>query len=240
MRFVTGLALAAAILPLGPITFAAEVPESVKALLTPLEQAGFGEQAASLSQAIDGAPALAGQLSSLAAAGKLKTIQVRPAGTGPFGGFLENGGMVFTVPFLQGQVKKRLFDVVREDDILPDNLVFCLGHLAYHLGAKPVQVSDAANPFDFANKRIAIEAAAFIQGWNDTLDAEVHANGGKELSPGQAGTLLINLRYRFAFIKAFKQPVKLEMGQTGRIEPTQENINAVAEALKTSTITDLE
>jgi len=240
MKSIIGLVLVAMALAGGSMASAAEVPGSVKALLAPVGQAGMGDQAAQLSQAIEASPALADQLSSLVVSGKLTSIQVRPAGQGLFGGFLENGGMVFTVPFLQAQVKKRLFDVVREGDILPDNLVFCVGHLAYHLAVKPVQVSDAANPIDFANKRVALEAAAFIQGWNDVVDAAVQANGGKELSGGQAGSLLMNLRYRFAFMKAFKQPEKLEMGQTGRIELTQQNINAIAEALKTSAITDVE
>lgn len=239
MRLCAGLVLATLSVAVLPEVGFAEVPPNVKALLVPIEQTGMGDQAAQLSQAIEASPALSARLSGLVAAHKLTSIQVRAAAQGPFGGFLEGGAMVFTVPFLQAQVKKRLFDLVRDGDILPDNLVFCLGHLAYHLEAGAVKASDAANPLDFAMKRIAVEAAAYIQGWDDTVDAATQING-KPLDVGQVGQMLMNLRYRFAFAKAVRQTDKPEIASSGRIELTQANINAITEALKTSPIADLE
>jgi hypothetical protein len=86
------------------------------------------------------------------------------------------------------------------------------------------------------------DAAATIQGWNDTVDAAQHQNGGRPLTARQAASLLMNLQYRGALIKAMQAPAdsKLLMANDGRIEMTPANVAAMSKALSTSSVFDVQ
>jgi len=146
--------------------------------------------------------------------------------------------MIFSAEFLGAQKGNRLFDVVYPDDILPNNTVFALGHLAYHLEAPPI---DPRNPQAYVLRKLVEEAYAFAQGWNDVVDAATRQNGGHQLSKRQVAQLLMNMRYRFAFLTAIQQkPQKLELSDDGRVEVNSANMSAIATALANSKITDIE
>ena len=59
--------------------------------------------------------------------------------------------MVFTQTLLSQLTKNREFDVVDQDDILPNNTTFVLANLAFHLraGEIPAKSYDAAHLDDF-------------------------------------------------------------------------------------------
>ena len=65
--------------------------------------------------------------------------------------------------------------MVYPGDILPNNTVFALGHLAYHLGAAP---TDPRGSQGYVVQKLVEQAAAFIQGWNDVVDAAQRETAG--------------------------------------------------------------
>ena len=54
---------------------------------------------------------------------------------------------------------------------------------------------------DYVAMMLDQEARAYIRAWNDALDTAVKQNKDKPLKPAQIGTLMLNMRYRFAFLK---------------------------------------
>jgi hypothetical protein len=238
---------------------------AIDKVLMRLQAAATPAQYQSIAAAIDASPALAAQLDGLAASGKLADVAVvLPAALRPpnvaFKAYASAPTLVISSALLPELVPKRLFDVVREGDILPNNLVFVLGHLASHL-----QHRDAMLAMDADMKRqiasmpagagthefgpiekhatamhIENEAAAYIQGWNDVVDAARTSNAGKPLSVPQAGALLMNLRYRAVFLKAVQAPDPIHLADSGNIEPDAHNIKALAAVLGTSELPDIE
>lgn len=215
---------------------------SLDAVLQKLSSSAPANDVAQIEQAIHASPALLGQLNALASSGHLKRIttksgEVAASKNGAdFGAAFGEDGMVLSEVFLSQQ-SRMAFDVRTPHEILPNNTVFVLGHLAYHLrDAQYVEKAAhrAANEDAFMTEVMRNEAGAFIQGWNDVVDAATVANGNKPLSGGQAGSLLINLLYRSAFIKAMnvKGNQKLDFLKDGRIEASEQNLNAMAAALK--------
>lgn len=220
--------------------------------------------------AIDASPALASQLNELATSGQLKEFKVGEAATlprarGPFGAYVSGATWAFTPAFVQQQAKTRYYDVVMPDDALGDNMVFALGELAYRTKsasgiaaaeqALHIQVIQeiaaarkASQPFNadnFMRQHLALElgntALGFIQGWNDMLDAAVQENGGKTLTVRQVVSLTMNFRYRAVFLRAMRLPDhKLNYTNDGRIEPTNANRDAIASALATMAVYDLQ
>ncbi len=88
------------------------------------------------AEAISASPELTNQLNDLAARGLLTAFRIDPspsqaASRKPFSARRDGSVWAFTPPFLQQQAKARLYDVVQPDDVLPDNMVFALGHLAF-------------------------------------------------------------------------------------------------------------
>jgi hypothetical protein len=93
----------------------------------------------------------------------------------------------------------------------------------------------------FVEAMLDHEARAYIQAWNDTLDAAVHQNGGQPLRPPQVWSLMLNMRYRFVFTKALAPATnKLEIAPSGVIEESEANAKAIATALETSSIADIQ
>lgn len=229
---------------------AAPTHSPLDGILQKLSSSAPADDVIRVEQAIEASPALRSQLDALASAGKLKSITVEPGDVAvskngaDFGAAFDASGIVLSEVFL-GQQSRMAFDVRTPNEILPNNTVFVLGHLAYHLrDARYVEEAArlAANQDAFTAEVMRNEAGAFIQGWDDVVDAATVANGNKPLSGGQAGELLINLRYRSAFIKAMnaKSGQKLVFLNDGRIDASDQNLNAMAAALTNSPMADVE
>jgi hypothetical protein len=207
------------------------------------------EQCRQLTEAIEASASLAGRLNGLASTGALTAIKVVPVSDIPsakralFRGVIDGTKIIVSTELLADLQKKRLFDVVYDDDILPNNTTFVLSHLAYHIGeaAKTNNPKPPLEMLAYIAMRLHEEAAGFLQAWNDTLDAAVHDNRGQALSSRQVAQLLLNARYRFALL-TFRQPPEksLVYGPTGALELSEHNIAVVLERLKTSSVTDIE
>jgi hypothetical protein len=126
-------------------------------------------------------------------------------------------------------------------DILPNSTTFVLAHLAYHLATPLPNPKQFPIMKSFVAAMLDHEARAYIQAWNDTLDAAVQQNANRPLTPGQVGNLMLNMRYRFVFTKALAQTTdKLEITPSGVIDETEANTKAVETALETSSIADIQ
>jgi hypothetical protein len=124
------------------------------------------------------------------------------------------------------------------DDILPNNLVFALGGLAFHLQQagtplpRPTQASDLGR---LVALKIVEDARSFIQGWNDVVDAAIQENKGQSVTARQQSNLLLNLRYRAVFIRDVS---KLSFSASGEIAPSDQNVSVLASALGTTGLLD--
>ncbi|MFL6575033.1 MAG: hypothetical protein ACJ8MR_00330, partial [Povalibacter sp.] len=148
--------------------------------------------------------------------------------------------IVLTDELLVELKKPRLHDVVTADDIAPNNAVFVLSHLVYHL-KNPVDPRKFSTPAPYRDAAMKIESAAFIDAWNAMLLVAEKSTGNKALSPGQQGQFLMNTRYRFAFLQALEEAdAPLQFSSTGFIEPDEINLQAIINALSHSSIADLE
>lgn len=223
---------------------------SLDAVLQKLSSSAPANDVARIEKAIHASPALLGQLNALASSGKLKSITVKSGEVAAvdhgadFGAAFDANGIVLSEVFL-GKQSQMAYDVRTPNEVLPNNTVFVLGHLAYHLrDAQYVEQAAhrAANEDAFMTEVMRNEAAAFIQGWNDVVDAATVTNGNKPLSGGQAGQLMINLLYRSAFIRAMNAKVgqKLDFSKGGYIEASDRNLDAMAAALRNKPLAGLQ
>jgi hypothetical protein len=199
-----------------------------------------------IADAIASSETLQRELNELVAANRFSGFLVSPRARVTddraeiFGGFTQGSKIVLTTEFLKELRKARLFDVVYPDDILPNNTVFVLAHLLYHI-RNPLDPRKYSSKDAFVEAAIKIEAAAFIQAWNTMLQVAERNNDGKPLSPRQVGQLLMNVRYRFALIGAMTQKSDpLKFLQSGFVELNDINVQAVAATLKNSRHADLE
>jgi hypothetical protein len=157
-------------------------PNPVRSMLDSFAQDADATHGAELAAAVAASPKLADQLGLLAVRGQLRGFALRPAPAQGAGAWSEAGVISFTPLFLdrQSHPTSRLDTV----DYAPDELVFILGVMASRLeteAATAVAASDQA--------RAAYEARAFLQGWNDELDAAIQAKGAL-LTAGEAFDLL--------------------------------------------------
>lgn len=190
------------------------------------------DQFRQLGDALVMSPALTRQLSGAAAAGHLTGMEIaspQRRSKSPFAATIDRGRILFAADFLPLVAKKRLSDVAYRDDILPNNLVFVLGSLAFHLQTRPVSMS--SDTAGFAKASIEKDALSFIQGWNNVIDAALLENGHQPLTPQQQATLLLNLRYRMVFLDQNNQ-AQVAMASSGAIDPTEGNVAAVVGNLR--------
>jgi hypothetical protein len=213
-------------------------PSSVETALKPiidkLARTASSQQFSQIIGAVRASPQLARQLGRLAEQRKLTEIRIVAArGTGkPFSAWVDGTTMAFTADFLKAQADYR-GPSFHAGDILPNNTVYCLGHLAYHLAMGTPDPAKFSRMDEFLRKNLEIEAGAYIQGYNDAMDAALQQNGGKPLSERQVLPFLMNPWYREAL-------GKVRMTATGMIELNAPNIALVIEALRGMRITDLE
>lgn len=186
------------------------------------------DQYVQIADALVASPALMRQLASEAEAGRLTGIEVGPPhrlSGAPFAAMAGRKRLVLGADFLMQVAKRRMFQMAYADDILPNNLVFVLGSLAFYLQSQ----SSASN--------LERDARACIQGWNDVMEVAVRENGDKPLSPQQHAMLLLNLRYRTVFMGSAKGG-KVKWSSSGTLEPTDENVAVIAETLKNAKLLD--
>jgi hypothetical protein len=251
-----------------PMCAAASSGAALQGVMAELRAHSSPEQYEMFQEAIDASPVLARQLNELADDGRLRRFAVGdpsdlPPKTGPFSAWISGTTWAFTPQFVQKQAKTRVYDVVQPGDILPDNMVFALGHLAYKaetmaaveasLQALKAQASAPRQQqsvllsqptnllLQVRDLHMNNEAGAFIKAWNDTVDAAVHENGGKELTVKQAVTVLLNLRYRSVFVKAMESTDhRLTIANNGYVEANQANLAAMVQVLSTSPVYDVQ
>lgn len=173
-------------------------------VLDDLLKSASSQQYSQIKEAIDASPDLAKQLDELSRSGLLSGIKVLPERTTnlPFDGYIEGSTITVTTALLAELRKSRIFDVVTPSDVLPNNTAFVLAHLAQHLRtASEMQraLKTTPNPTLYTEIRLKDEAVAFIEGWNVVVDIATQG-GTKQLSSAQIATLLMNTRYRFAFL----------------------------------------
>jgi len=211
------------------------VPATLQPIFAPLSRTATPEQYQQILGAVNASPMLAKELEILVARRKLAAITVLPghnsAGS-PYNAWADRSAIVLHADFLKAQRANRAVDVTHADDILPNNTVFCLGHLAYHLAIEDPSPQGTSLQV-YLRQRLEREAGAFMQGWNNVVDAAVHANGGKPLGSRQVAQLLLNMRYRFALMKA-------EISPNGYIETNPRNIDAIVGVLRVSPLTDIQ
>ncbi|CAN5751933.1 hypothetical protein BH11PSE3_BH11PSE3_23920 [soil metagenome] len=204
---------------------------------------GFGRHATlaqqrQFAEALAASPALARQLTAAAEAGRLVAIDVVPAQSlpnKPFLATIDRGRILFVPDFLDRVATRRLSGIVQRDDILPNNLVFVLGCLVSQLQGPAVPPTTDMQIFIQAN--IARDARAFIQGWNDVVDAAERENGDRYLSAPQQLSLLENLRYRSVFLDRAGRRI-VPWTSSGAIDPTDQIVATLVEALRHSNLLD--
>ncbi len=224
--------------PASPAVAASASLERLQAIMDAFK--GTPDQRAQLVEALNASTTLTQQLATLANAGQLTAIDVvppqRPAAS-PFASTIDRGRIVLSAALLTQVVKRRLIDVKIPDEILPNNLVFVLGGLAYHLERPPPTPQANMTPAAFAKARVEQDARAFIQGWNDVTEAAVRENGNRPLNVQQQGALLANLRYRAVLLDTTEQN-KVAFAPSGMIGPTDQNVAAVAAIAGRTTVLD--
>ncbi len=222
---------------------------------------------AQLAAAITASSDLTYQINALTSSGKLTYMEVSGGTPGQLGGSIPGNGFAFTSGFLADLRSDHPHaNIVSNDgpNLLADNTVFVLGQMAYHMAndagadtnaqadmqsaidkayadAKPGEAPDMTAILNqFSDSKMRVEAAAFIQGWNDTVDAAARAKG-TPLTPQEAASLLMNLRYRSYFLAAMpKTGETLRFSDDGRIPPDDENLKIMGEALGKSAVADFQ
>lgn len=228
-RHLAGLMLACAAIAVRPVAAEADtaVGARLRAILDGLSRQGQ-EQSRLIDQALNASPQLMGQFNAAANSGRLTALELSSQRPGPFAATTFRGKLLFAPDFVAQQRKQRLHDVVRPDDILPDNLVFALGALIFYVDAPPVAFG--SSPQAFVKAATERDARALINGWNAMVDAALKENRGKTLSPQQIGSLLLNLKYRQVFANQTALG-KYKFSNDGKIQPDQQNVEAVATGL---------
>ncbi len=245
--FVVGVCLAGA----GQASAASITPNrELDTILKKLRSSASSDQYQQIDSAIRSSRPLIDELDRLAASGKLTEIVVLPAAAtsnaptpGRFRAWATDTSIVFTESLLSQLTKNREYDVVSPDDILPNNTTFVLGHLAFHLDAGKIMAKPGDVPHlnDYIAAMLNQEARAYIHAWNDALDAAVQQNNDKPLTPRQIANFMFNLHYRFAFLKAQRQPTdKIHLEQNGVIDDGDANARAIVDALKDAAIADIQ
>ncbi|MGU3775706.1 hypothetical protein [Burkholderia metallica] len=240
------------LVPVAPATHAA-----VERLLADLRTRSTPDQYAAVAGAIHASPALAAQLDELIEGGLLTRIEVD--GDAPESGTKaaarRNASVwILTPAFIANQAPRRLFDVVHEDDILPDNMVFALGYMAWRAkhDADVSRASDVlrrasgggtdAQKRQWVDMNMRLDAGGYIQGWNDTVDAATFQHDGRPISIVQAVQMMMNLRYRGPLIKAIRAtpPAPRLRITAPALEPDAGNLDALVAALQTSPVVDID
>jgi hypothetical protein len=203
-----------------------------------------------ITTAVTASASLTRRINEVAVAGKLTQIRVLPMSgitqrrNNNFSAFTDGTALVFSQELLKELRKERLHDVTYPDDVSPNNTVFVLSHLTYHL-EKPVDPKAFSEPVGHMVAFVEAEARAWIIGWNAVVDAAERHNG-KLLTVRQQSQLLMNFRYRGMLLRAAgiagapTQHLKLDLTRTGTIEASAQNLMAMQNTLMNAKVVDIE
>ena len=221
---------------------AAPLDGPLAALLTRFQAQAGADQAKQVADAVTASPPLQARLEKLASDGALKGLDL----VGPDdevmdankGAEIVGGHILLTAKFLLGQPPHRRVAATSKADLdPPDNLVFVLGHLSYHLEHPLDRKALPADLGDRANTVVGDEARGYLQGWNDLIDAEAKLKG-RPITAAEAASLLPNFKYRFFFIKANGKLA--EVSPDGHLAVTGRNLRAMTSALFESEVPDFD
>lgn len=215
---------------------------SLSVLLADFQAHASVDQAKQVTEAIAASPPLQARLEKLATDGTLMGFDL----VGPEdevmdankGAEILGGHILLTAKFLLSQPPHRRVAAASKANLdPPDNLVFVLGHLSYHL-LHPLDRQSL--PADLAEKAyvfVGNEAQAYLQGWNDLIDAEAKLQG-RPITAAEAASLLPNFKYRSFFIKANGKLA--DISPDGHLVPNGRNLRAMTSALFESEVPDFD
>ncbi len=228
---LAGLALALA---------ASTAPSPLAPIMDDLVMHAAPDEAADIEAAIAASPALRDTLSRLVVAGKFRGFRVASpamvATTGPFSASYAQGYMIFTDDFLRTRKGQMRYDAM---PIYPNELVFDLGHLAYHIEQPDLPPTPTDQMAPYMSRLKTHEAHAFISGWNDMIDAATIKNGGKALSLQDAVGLGLNLRYGFAFKQPSPNGSTMTLLAGGKLADDEKSAASIISNLENSPLADM-
>jgi hypothetical protein len=157
-----------------------------------------------------------------------------------FNGFTESKKIILTTELLEEVRNRNWVDLRIEGDIVPNDTVFIISHLLYHI-KNPFDSKKYKTHDEFIEAISQDEAKAFIVAWNSMLLSAEKTNK-KPLSIKQFSSLLWNARYRFVYSGAMKSKTqnKLQFSPRYMIELTDSNIISIVEKLSASSLADIE
>lgn len=246
---------------------------SLDSVLAPLNADTAGVQ---IRSAIDASPMLRKRLQALAKDERLTAIRIVADDNAPvkrdhsFSAATVGSTLVLTRGLLHALSNNRRSDVMDGSEVLPNNTVFVLSHLAHHLesGAEVAAMearvqSRAKQGLEQAQRDgttfdgtaivaeamqtgLRIEGGAMIQGWNALVDAAAFTAGnGRPMDEGARamllGPLLINFRYSDMISRAMDLPEGQRIQlRADGIPLDDRNIGAFVTVLSTSKMLDIE
>ncbi len=191
--------------------------------------------------AIQTSPQLAAQLKKLTKEGLLKQITIEQSSGPAWGAWRDGARWTFTPEYVATLAPHRIFDVVQEGEIMPSNMAFALGYMAWHTqhreerekleqeahnSASSASTDQTTERNRWIDRRLGMEARAFIQGWNNVMDAATAQNRGAPLSPTQIGALALNLVFR----EPFMQESRAELAERAADAQSASNVPALQQS----------
>lgn len=194
-----------------------------------------------ITQATGCSRSLLNDLSTMVQSGVLKEIQISASPNASFQGYASNQTLSLTEQ-LMSSLPEAKYSVLQSDQRVNVNqTAFVLSYLAYRLKtADSVLISNFSNPMAYSQANMRNIATSFLTGWNAMVECAIANNTDKNLTVGQIGELLYRARYRFALMLPQNHPLANKFfTQAGKIDLSQENIDAVAEVLRNSRVPDI-
>jgi hypothetical protein len=212
--------------------------------------------------ALKTSPQLVDQLNGLAASGLLKGLEIAVGQPGRSLASHQDGVIRLTPQFVDGQMPAGGGDAAHRQDMAQRNIVFILGYMAAKLrSAQDVAADDAKRAADLKaqiaatpkgqpfnadaflkgglQSNIRNEARAYLEGYNDEIDAAMAAKGGR-LNPPEAFQLLKEGRNTRPVLEAamLPQPDRLVPVGTLQFPADEHNLQAVASVLQHTVMPD--
>lgn len=185
---------------------------TVKGLIEDVRAHSALEQYGLFTQAIQASPQLSAQLQLLIDEGLLSRIVIGQESPQGWGAWRDGSTWVFMPAFVANLSPHRIYDVVTDSDILPNNMAFVLGYMAYHAqhekelekGLAGISSLPTMSNEDKQDRSIElhvrVDAGAFIQGWNNVVNVATTQNQGIPLTERQSAALLLNFIFREPFL----------------------------------------
>ena len=243
---------------------AATIRAPLASILTTFTNGGDQAHAVAVVSAIKTSPRLVEQLNDLAASGLLKGLAINPSGAGRFQATHQNGVISLTPQFIDNQTPAGGGDDALRSEIGARDIVFVLGYMASKLRtAQDVTATDTKMMADFRGlvattpkgqssdatelvkqsqeAHLQDEARAYLEGWNDEIDAAMTAKGGL-LAPREAFQLLKESRNTHVLFEAALLPPGDRLVPIGTLQfpPDEHNRRAVVSVLTHTTVPDFQ